>query len=492
MPTQQTTRPERTPLAASARLVDAPNFIRAIRDSGYLNLTTALAEIIDNSLQAGATEVMIALGRSGQDSRPEITVEDNGSGMSPAELADCLRFGGSSRFNSRKSLGRFGMGLPAASLSQARRVEVTTWQSGSDALFVSLDVDVVAEGGDTALNPVPGVPGASGSGCRVTWRECDRIEYKRLAWLERSLHKNLGRMFRRFLTRDLVLRINGEAVQPIDPMLFNAKINGASARVAFDPLRYEVATADHTTSFVRVTFSILPVTRWHHLDNATKRRAGIVGQGGVSILRAGREIANGWYLMGSKRKENYDDWWRCEIEFDPALDEHFGITINKQGVRPTTTLREALEPELESIARLLNSRVRQAFERVKFEAAVQGSCRIAGDADSDLPVVRTSGRGSGALTYLLGAEQLSGDSMFDLTLKRRQLNVTLNIDHPGFAALYGPLEDLGESGTQLRTALELFLLSFARSLATTGASESEYRNLLRTWGSAYGRMLQRS
>ncbi len=479
-------------MAASAGLIDAPNFVRAVRESGYLNLATALAELVDNSLQAGSTEVDITLERQERDSLPVITIEDNGNGMSRDELAACLRFGGSSRFNSRNSFGRFGMGLPAASLSQARRVEVTTWQPGAGALSVSLDVDAVAEGHDAALKPVAGAAGASESGCRVTWSECDRIEYRRLAWLERSLNKDLGRMFRRFLTGGLALRINGEAVQPIDPMLFTAKVNGASAHAAFDPLLYEVATTAGTTSFVRVTFSILPVAHWHHLDNATKRRVGIVGQGGVSILRAGREIASGWYLMGGKRKENYDDWWRCEIEFDPALDEHFGITVNKQGVRPTATLREALEPELESIARLLNSRVRQAFEEVKFEAAVQGSCRIAGDADADLPVIRTSGRAAGALSYHLGADQLSGDSMFEMTLKQRQLNVTMNVDHPGFAALYRPLQDMGESGTPLRTALELFLQSFARSVAATGASESEYHDLLRVWGSTYGRMLQRS
>lgn len=68
----------------------------------------------------------------------------------------------------------------------------------------------------------------------------------------------------------------------------------------------------------------------------------------------------------------------------------------------------------------------------------------------------------------------------------------MNVDHPGFAALYRPLQDMGESGTPLRTALELFLLSFARSVATTGASESDYHDLLRIWGSTYGRMLQRS
>jgi len=299
-------------------------------------------------------------------------------------------------------------------------------------------------------------------------------------------------MFRRFLAGAVAITINGRSVQPVDPMLLSANVNGVSAHLAFEPLLYELATASGDTSFVRVSFAVLPVSGWHQLDNATKRKIGVVGHGGVSVLRAGREIACGWYLMGRKRKENYDDWWRCEIEFEPALDEHFGITVNKQGVRPTEVLREVLEPELESIARLLNSRIRQAFEEVKFEAAVQGSCRIAREADAELPVVRSSGRATGALNYHLGAAELPGESMFDMTLRQRRLDVTLNVDHPGFTALYRPLQDMGEEGTSVRTALELFLLSFARSVTSMGASEREYRDLLRDWGSIYGRMLQKS
>lgn len=468
------------------------NFIRAIRESGYVSLSTALAELIDNSLQANAAVIDITIDRSEPDALPRISVEDDGHGMTEEELAACLRFGGSSRFDSRSSFGRFGMGLPAASLSQARQVEVTAWQPGTVARAVRLDVDAVARGEEESLLLRDSARGTASSGCRVVWKECDRIEYRRLVWLERSLHRDLGRMFRKFLVRGVTLRINGHAVEPLDPMLLTTRLNGHAARLAFEPLRYEIATATGETSFITVTFAALPVTRWHHLDNATKRRVGIVGHGGVSILRAGREIASGWYLMGGKRKENYDDWWRCEIEFDPALDEHFGITVNKQGVRPTAALREALEPELESIARVLNARVRQAFEEVKFEATVQGACRIAGAADADLPVIRTSGRATGALSYHLGADQLSGESMFDLTLKQRHLNVTMNIDHPGFAALYRPLQELGDSGTPVRTALELLLLSFARSVAAVGASEQDYRDLLRVWGATYGRMLQKS
>jgi hypothetical protein len=472
--------------------VDAPNFIRAIRESGYVSMATALAELLDNSLQAGASVVDIRMERDGPSGLPKITVEDDGSGMTSEELAACLQFGGSSRFDSRHSFGRFGMGLPAASLSQARKVSVTAWQETQPALTVTLEVDALAKGRNTSLAPRPGQGGASPSGCCVEWSECDRVEYRRLGWLERSLSRDLGRMFRRFLVNGLTLRINGEQVGPVDPMLLSTNINGATARLAFEPLRYEIATASGGTSFVSVTFTALPVGRWHNLDNPAKRRIGIIGQGGVSILRAGREIASGWYLMGGKRKENYDDWWRCEIEFEPDLDEPFGITVNKQGVRPTAALREALEPELESIARLLNARVRQAFEEVKFEAAVQGSCRIAGDADADLPVIRAQGRATGALTYHLGADQLTGDSMFDLALRQRCLDVTMNIDHPGFAALYRPLQEMGEAGTPVRTALELLLLSFARSVAATGASEQEYRNLLQNWGATYGRMLQKS
>lgn len=492
MATQQRARSTKRPPTGASLIIDAANFVRAIRESGYVSMATALAELIDNSLQAGATAIDVRLERDSPQSLPRVVVEDNGSGMTTSELSRCLQFGGSSRFNSRRSFGRFGMGLPAASLSQARQVTVTAWQNRSTAHVVDLDVDEVAQGRDTLLPPRPGEPGTSPSGCRVEWRDCDRVEYQRLGWLERALARDLGRMFRRFLGKGTTLRINGMDVKPVEPTLLSTTINGASPSIAFPPLRYEVATDSGSTSFVTVTFVVLPVGRWHNLDNSTKRRIGVIGQGGVSILRSGREIANGWHLMGAKRKENYDDWWRCEIEFEPDLDEQFGITVNKQGVRPSAALREALEPELESVARLLNGRVRQAFEEVKFEAAVQGSCRIAGAADADLPLIRSHGASTGALSYHLGAEQLNGDSMFDLTLSHRRLEVTMNIDHPGFAALYRPIQNMGEDGSAVRTALELLFLSFARSVAAIDTNDQECRNLLENWGATYGRMLQKA
>ena len=473
-------------------LLVSSNFIRAIRESGYLNISAALAELVDNSLQASATQVAVTISRDTADSLPEIVVEDNGVGMSKAELSLCLRFGGSSRFDARHSFGRFGMGLPAASLSQAKHVEVTAWRNDGPEHTVALDVDAIVAGADPALVARRGPQSASASGCRVRWMQCDRIEYRRLAWLERSLHRDLGRVYRRFLASGITMTINGTPVEAVDPTLLMTKVEGATARLAFDELAYELETTGGDTSVVTVRFVMLPVQRWHHLDNVTKRRMGIVRGGGVSILRAGREIASGWHLMGGKRKENYDDWWRCEIEFHPVLDEHFGITINKQGIRPSARLREALEPDLESIARLLNTRVREAFEDVKFQAAAEASCRIAAAADPDLPVIASRGR-SGAIQYRLGSDALPMDAMFESKLAQRTLDLTLNVDHPAFAALYQPLQSIdGEAAARLRTSIELFLLSFARSAVQLERAGRPLNDLVQVWSSTYGRMLQKS
>ncbi len=470
------------------------NFVRAVRESGYTSLATALAELIDNSLQADATTVDILIARDGPGDGPDITVIDNGLGMGPDELEACLQFGGTTRFDDRGSFGRFGMGLPAASLSQSRHIEVVSWQGNGCSRKVVLDVDAVVAGRAASLKAMRSDhPVETASGCAVTLKDCDRIEYQRLAWLQRALHRDLGRIYRRFIQNGLVLRVNGTRVKARDPLLLKDVIEGHTASLAFDPMRYELATAAAGTSFVEVRFSILPVHEWHHLDNLAKRRAGIVGAGGVSILRAGREIAFGWHFMGAKRKENYDDWWRCEIEFQPELDEAFGITINKQGIRPSPQLRDALDPELEAVARLLNSRVRQAFEQTKFREASEKSCRIAEAADPKLPILKTRGRRSGpagTLNYRLKSAALQSGVMMATHLQGGTIEVTLNTDHPSFDALYGPLQSLSNSSGEsvLRTAIELLILSFARTSLMEEAGATD--DVLEIWSAVYAKMLQ--
>ena len=218
-------------------IVRQDQFIHATRDSGYKGTDSALSELIDNSVQANATKVSVRIIGEVQEStgagRPrmrrvsDVGICDNGRGMDHETLCRALRFGDGSRFDDRTGLGRFGMGLPNASVSQCRRFEVYTWQKGSVPVYTYVDVDDVADGVlDEVPEPVSSkIPAEfrdladSPSGTLVIWRKCDRIDHDgRVETLERSLRHDLGRMFRYFLAGDLTLAINGHEVKPFDPM----------------------------------------------------------------------------------------------------------------------------------------------------------------------------------------------------------------------------------------------------------------------------------
>ena len=136
--------------------------VKAMRDSGYRNAAYAIAELIDNAIQAGATQVELLCGERRQLVRQrertqvsEIAVLDNGSGMSADVLRMALQFGNGTRLDDRSGIGRFGMGLPNSSISQARRVDVWSWQDGvENAIHTYLDIDEII-GGKLSQVPQP-------------------------------------------------------------------------------------------------------------------------------------------------------------------------------------------------------------------------------------------------------------------------------------------------------------------------------------------------
>jgi hypothetical protein len=179
----------------------------------------------------------------------------------------------------------------------------------------------------------------------------------------------------------------------------------------------------------------------------------------MTVLRAGREIDYAWKLFGAKRRENYDDWWRCELSFDPALDEEFGVTHSKQGITPTPRLREALAADLEAIARALNGRVRAQFNARKPGIRTAAE-RTASSKDALIPIAGTLGslhRGQLGMAYRLAACKLDDGAFFRVEYQNDHLQVTLNTEHPFFERVYQPAQQAYREG------LELVLLSAARA-----------------------------
>lgn len=137
-------------------IVQEERFIEATRDSGYKSTASAVSENVDNAFQAGANRVFVhfisnerAYSGRGKPPSPKVTeivCVDDGSGMSPSVLRNALRFGGTTRFNDRSGMGRFGMGLPNSAASQCRRLEVYTWQKREEVYFCYLDIDEIATG----------------------------------------------------------------------------------------------------------------------------------------------------------------------------------------------------------------------------------------------------------------------------------------------------------------------------------------------------------
>ena len=152
---------------------------------------------------------------------------------------------------------------------------------------------------------------------------------------------------------------------PIDPLYLHEGSPEPGGQIYGDPIEYKSKARTRTAPSRASAASSSPSPNSPSapgttLSNEEKRQLGIINGAGVSVVRAKREIDFGWFFMGGKRRENYDDWWRCEIRFDPILDEAFGITHTKQQIRPQDYLLEILTPDMENVAKALNGRVRQA------------------------------------------------------------------------------------------------------------------------------------
>lgn len=403
-------------------IIALDRFIQSTRDSGYKGTVSAVAELVDNALEASARRIDIGIRKTAEDDF-EVTILDDGSGMDAETLTEALRFGGTTRFNSRKGLGRFGMGLPNASLSQARRVDVFTWQQGEPPISSYLDVDQIVSGALSAIpkpmrQALPAAIKPKRSGTLVVWTRCDRLDHRRISTIERRLQSGLGRIFRHFLWGGTIITLNGKAIDPVDPIFLQVPFTDGSAKPFQDVVTIEVATDPENPASpagqVEVLFTELPVAEWHELSNDDKRARGIANGAGVSIVRGKREVDFGWFFMGAKRRENYDDWWRCEIRFSPELDDAFGITHTKQQIRPKEYLVEAIQPIVEDTAKALNSRVRQKHLNLKTEKTGVEAEKLAAKKHNHLrPIQKAKAQASDtkALSDLAGRHMRVRDAL---------------------------------------------------------------------------------
>lgn len=351
--------------------------IKAMRDNGYKNAAYALAELMDNSIQAGLNrtdgettrvDLLVAeretrVGKQRRMRIEELAVLDNGCGMDAATLRLALQFGNGTRLDTAKhdGIGRFGMGLPSASISQCTRVDVWSWKSGvAGALHTHLDLDEIASGRMSEVpaplpKPVPvqwkcATRKWGQSGTLVVWSGLDRLTWKESGALFKNSERIVGRMYRRFIADESVVvrfvafdaahpaeKGSEQLALPNDPGYLMPRTSCPGpfdhsamfaphhgCQVIGVPFRGETHQVTITVSVAREEARV-PYGRNPGSTPHGKHAASNVG---VSVVRAGRELE-----LDTSWTNGYNPverWWGVEIAFPPALDELFGVTNNKQ------------------------------------------------------------------------------------------------------------------------------------------------------------------
>ena len=483
----------------ASNLVFTENFLLATRDAGYRGLAAAVSELIDNSIQAGARNTSVRLTSANSCNEGiTISVSDDGEGMSVEALHGCLRFGWSSRFNDRTGPGRFGMGLPNASLSHARRIDVFTRRRGGRLMWTHFDLDAASRSSGRRIpSPVSATKGpcasGRGHGTTIVWTKCDRLDPSRFDVLVSDLARELGRLFRFYLWKGVTLTVNGAVVGGIDPLFLKRHPTGIRAKQYGPVLRFSVNNPHSNRSGeITVRFAELPISQLSGLPNVEKQKLGLLDNAGLSVVRCRREIDRGWYFMGKKRRQNYDNWWRCELCFDADLDELFGVTHTKQGINPTRLLRQMLTPAIERIARDLSTRARAVFAAQgagrtaavraveKKDLLLEPSIRVAGPNTRFRKHIKAK-RTPVQLRFCVENSEAGDERFFHVRRTPDELVVALNADHAFYERFYSRLnsQSFAATGAVLKH-IEVMLLAAARAESLLKSqSEQDHLNRFR-------------
>lgn len=390
--------------------------IETVRDNGYNDTASAISELIDNSIDANSKNIQILVFEKSvtKANRPmkeisEIVIIDDGKGMNVEEMETSLQFGNGTKTNNTNDeiIGKFGIGLPNASVSQCRRVEVYSWQKNKE-IYTYLDVDEIVENSQEKINDIieKKLPdeikkeiSISSSGTAIVWSKCDNLDIARGETLYRRMSKKLCRVFRHYLDHKSSFQknvtmtykvVNGnfeKQLLPNDPLylttpnnvpdyenetVMELKSNDEDPREGkIELVFFNKKTNKTEKSDVIFRFSYIKDKIWQkETDKVSAFQNHLKNNQGISFVRNGREIDFGNFGYFS-HYEPRDRYWGCEIRFDSVLDKVFGVSNDKQGVRKmgplTPEIRKDSDITNEDVENIPNLKLREEITKRFFD-----------------------------------------------------------------------------------------------------------------------------
>lgn len=333
--------------------------MNSMRSIGY-SFSAAVADIIDNSISANARNIDLIV--SPEQTNIYLAFLDDGNGMAQDELKEAMKYGSQTQITRASTdLGRFGLGLKSASLSQCTKLTVVSKKNGLLSAFV-WDLELVKETkkwtilelSQDEISKLPCIErlGSQEKGTLVIWTDFDIIretnnglEYEGLTDCIYEACDFIGLIFHRFILNGTVnIRINGTEIEPIDPFLESNKKTevGKSNDITIDD---DNGVQQHIT----VTTYLLPYLK--DLSDSDKKKLGGVSKistmQGFYVYRNDRLIIYGTWFHMSYRNE-LAKYARIKVDIPSALDSIWKIDIKKQTAELPPLIRKQLQKCVES------------------------------------------------------------------------------------------------------------------------------------------------
>ena len=326
------------------------NFIHSLRDIGY-TFEVAVADIIDNSITAKATDIEIY-----SVIKPTMIfcILDNGYGMSQTELIEAMRLGTKNPNDKRdkKDLGKFGLGLKTASFSQCKKLTLIS-KRDSQIRARQWDLDYIEQKDEWYLR-TPNLDGYKNnllfeklnqqdSGILVIWEEIDRYKKDTFSALLSKLRNHLSLVFHHFLESKfdkINIYINNDKLKPFNP--FNE-----SHFATFERMQENIIIFNHC---IKVTPYILP----HHSKISKEEWERYATDEGYIK-------SQGFYLYRENRLLIYGTWWglhkasdasklvRIRIDITNDQDELWGIDVKKSTANPLPEIKQDLKRIIDNV-----------------------------------------------------------------------------------------------------------------------------------------------
>ena len=367
--------------------------LNSYRSSG-LSLSSAISELIDNSIQANSTAIQIAI-QFADSGVQSIICADDGNGMSVEVLSRYLTIGRSNSYYSTEFISKFGIGAKASGLTFGRVIEAYSRTSNDSGYYaVNLNLTELMDAEENGRHNEVGIHSPIAAdlpsesiylsnqhevNTLIKWTSIDKIKsgehFTSQEVFLNNLRLELSRMFRHYIQRGVSIFINSERLVAFDPLYRiersyqNSVLSKCYQRQSTFP---SISIANEFPFYVRdghaakISVVLYPreVTRRPGLGADTLAKSLKIPNnlGRISFLRSNREISySSISQIFGRAVQSEDRFIGISCSFPPALDDLFNVRHIKRGCEPVESVRSALQQHLTVFVRNARNLLKQSW-----------------------------------------------------------------------------------------------------------------------------------